>query len=244
MHQVIFKLGPITIYSYGLMVFIAVICSLNLLVSHARRLGYNKDIFFDLGVVILFYGIIGARILYVLLNLSFYLQNPKEIIMIQHGGLAIIGGITSGIVSALIFMKRKGLPVLSTFDLLVPYMALGQSIGRIGCLLNGCCYGMPSKFGFYFEVHDEVLFPTQALSSLLLLILYIILRIKQEKSKPGTKGMIFVNYILFYSAGRFFVEFLRADSLRLFFNLTIFQYFSIVLFLYGTILYYRIKWKK
>ncbi|MBL7130697.1 MAG: prolipoprotein diacylglyceryl transferase [Candidatus Omnitrophica bacterium] len=242
MHPVIFKFGPITIYSYGLMIFIAVIVCFNLLSKEAKRLGYDKDAIFDLGFVILFSGIIGARLLYVLLNLGFYLKNPKEIFMFAHGGLAIFGGIIVATIVAFVFMKFKRLPFFSTLDLIAPFVALGQSIGRIGCLLNGCCYGFPCKIGFYFPVHDAVLFPTQLLSSFLLLVLYIVLRVGQ--GRPHATGMIFTSYILYYSVMRFFIEFIRADSPRLFLNLTIFQYFSFVLFVFGLILSYGIKWKK
>ncbi|MFH1621926.1 MAG: prolipoprotein diacylglyceryl transferase family protein [Candidatus Omnitrophota bacterium] len=242
MHPIIFKFGFVTIYSYGLMIFIAVLVCLHLSLKAARTLGFDKDMIFDLCIVIIFSGLVGARILYVLLNLKFYLSNPKEIFMLHHGGLAIIGAIVAAIMGAAIFMKIKKMPFLITLDLIVPYIALGQSIGRIGCLLNGCCYGFVTSFGLYFPVHDAILFPAQALSSVLLLVLYILLRIKQERAH--SIGMIFASYILYYAAIRFLIEFVRADSPRLFLNLTLFQYFCIALFVFGIVLTYRIKWKK
>ncbi|MFC1708584.1 prolipoprotein diacylglyceryl transferase [Candidatus Omnitrophota bacterium] len=241
MHPIIFKLGPVTIYSYGLMIFIAIITCLHLLVKEARSLGYDKDLIFDLGITIIFSGIIGARLLYVLLNLDFYLRSPKEIFMLTHGGLAILGGIVIALIAAFIFTKLKKMPFFVTLDLIAPYVALGQSIGRIGCFLNGCCYGFPCEIGSYFPVHEAILFPVQLLSSFLLLILFILLRIKQYR--PHSKGMVFVSYILYYSFLRFLIEFIRADSVRLMFDLTVFQYFCIVLFFFGLILSYRIKWK-
>ena len=241
MHPVIFKFGLVTVYAYGLMVFIAVVTCLNLLVKEARRLGYDKDLIFDLGITIIFSGIIGARLLYVLLNLGFYLENPIEIFLLAHGGLAILGGIVFSLISAFIFMKLKKMPFLDTLDLIAPYVVLGQSIGRIGCLLNGCCYGFPSEIGFYFPVHEEILFPVQLLSSFLLLLLFVLLRIKQYR--PHSTGMVFVSYIIYYSLLRFFTEFIRADSSRLMFNLTVFQYFCIALLSFGLWLSYKIKWK-
>ncbi|MDD5006111.1 MAG: prolipoprotein diacylglyceryl transferase [Candidatus Omnitrophica bacterium] len=242
MHPILFEFGPITIYSYGFILFIAVIVSLSLFVKEAARLGYNKDTMFDLGVTILFSGIIGARILYILLNLDFYLKHPKEIFMLHHGGLAILGGIFLGLVAAFIFAKRRKIPLLKILDLVVPYVALGQSIGRIGCFFNGCCYGIASdKFGIYFPVHNAILIPSQLISSFLLLILYIILRFKQTKShKTGT---ILFSYLLYYSTGRFFIEFIRADSPKLFLGLTIFQYFCLALFITGLLLYI-FTWKR
>ncbi len=229
MYPVLFKIGSLTVYTYGLMIFIAVIVTLNLLVKESMRLGYDKDTVFDLGITIIFSGIIGARLLYVLLNLRFYSRNPKEIFMLHHGGLAILGGIVAALIASCVFMKLKKLPFFSTLDLIAPFIALGQSIGRIGCLFNGCCYGLPSKFGFYFSAHDAILLPTQLISSFLLLILFIVLRVKLDR--PHSTGIIFVSYILFYSVLRFL-------------NLTFFQYFCLGLFLYGLILYYRVKWKR
>src|SRR3990167_496397 len=98
MHPIIFEFGPIKIYSYGLALFIAVLVSLNLLVKEAQRSGFDKDTFFDLGIVILLSGILGARVLYVFLNLDFYIKNPIEIFMLHHGGLAIFGGIVLSVI--------------------------------------------------------------------------------------------------------------------------------------------------
>lgn len=241
MHPVIFEFGPITIYSYGLMLFIAALVSLNLLLKEGQRTGYDKNTIFDLGIVILLSGIAGARILYILLNLSFYANNPKEIFMLQRGGLAIFGGIILSTAAGFIFVKIKKLDFLKITDLIIPYVALGQSIGRIGCFFNGCCYGMPCNFGIYFPVHGAVLIPAQLIDSFFMLILYIVLRFKQLR--PHATGMILANYFMYYSVLRFFIEFIRGDSQRLFLGLTIFQYFCIFLFTLGTILFLNV-WKR
>jgi phosphatidylglycerol:prolipoprotein diacylglycerol transferase len=228
------------------MLFLAVVISLNAFLYQARKMGYDKDILTDLVLIILFSGIIGARLLYILLNLDFYINNPKEIFMLQHGGLAILGGIVAGILSMFLFCRRKKLPFAQVADLISPYVALAHSIGRIGCFLNGCCYGLPAtapmaglpcKFGIYFPVHRLTLIPTQLIDSFLLFILFIVLKVKQKR--PHKPGAVFVSYILYYSVLRFFVEFIRADSLKLFLGLTIFQYFCIVLFIISLLLWKR-----
>lgn len=241
MHPIIFEFGPITIYSYGLMLFIAVFVSLNLLLWESQKRGFDKNTIFDLVVVILLSGIVGARLLYILLNLGFYIKNPKEIFMINHGGLAIFGGMLLSALASFIFVKSKKLDFLSIADLVIPYVALGQSIGRIGCFFNGCCYGIPWKFGVYFPVHKTVLIPAQLIDSFFMLILYIVLRSKQIR--PHATGGILISYFLYYSVMRFFIEFIRGDSQRLFLGLTIFQYFCIFLFVFATILYFN-TWKR
>ncbi|MDD5617580.1 MAG: prolipoprotein diacylglyceryl transferase [Candidatus Omnitrophica bacterium] len=241
MCPVLFKLGVFTVYSYGFMLFVAVVVSLNLLLRYAKAKGYGANVITDLFMTILFSGIVGARILYVILNFDFYKNNPKEIFMLQHGGLAILGGIMAGILAAFLFCKRKKLSFWETIDLISPYVVLGHSIGRIGCFLNGCCYGLPSRYGIYFPVHAEKLIPTQLISSFLLFVLFIVLKIKQNK--PHEKGAIFVSYVLYYSVIRFFVEFLRGDSQRLWLGLTIFQYICIGLFILSSF-FYILLWKR
>ncbi|MDD5355466.1 MAG: prolipoprotein diacylglyceryl transferase, partial [Candidatus Omnitrophica bacterium] len=207
----------------------------------AKKKGYDANVITDLVMVVLFFGILGARALYIILNLDFYIGNPREIFMLQHGGLAILGGIVAGLLAAFLFCRYKKLAFLEIIDLLAPYVVLAHSIGRIGCFLNGCCYGLPSKFGIYFPVHSARLIPTQLISSFLLFMLFIALKVKQRM--PHQKGAIFVSYILYYSVIRFFMEFIRADSPRLFLGLTIFQYFCIVLFALSS-LSYILLWKR
>jgi phosphatidylglycerol:prolipoprotein diacylglycerol transferase len=241
MHPVLFKFGIVTVYSYGFMLFVAVLVSLNLLLKQAKKIGYDADLITDLVIIVLLSGIVGARLLYVFLNLDFYKDNPKEIIMLHHGGLAVLGGILMGTAAVFLFCKYKKLSFLEIADLISPYVVLAHSIGRIGCFLNGCCYGLPSKLGIYFPVHEARLIPVQLIDSLLLFVLFILLKIKQDRSHQ--KGAIFISYILYYSAMRFLVEFIRADSEKLFLGLTIFQYFCIVLFSISSF-FYILLWKR
>ncbi|MCX5714008.1 MAG: prolipoprotein diacylglyceryl transferase, partial [Candidatus Omnitrophica bacterium] len=120
-------------------------------------------------------GIAGARIFYVLENIRYYLADPVEIIMFQHGGLSWFGGLILGGFCGLLYLKKKNMPVYQLLDLVVPFLALAQAIGRIGCLLNGCCYGKPSEWGFYFPGSGQILIPTQAYSSLALIVIFFVL---------------------------------------------------------------------
>ena len=153
--------------------------------------------------------------------------------MLQHGGLSWFGGLLIGSIFAIRYLKKKQLGVSRSLDLVVPFLALGQAIGRIGCLLNGCCFGRASKFGLYFAVHEGVLIPTQLYSSLVLILIFIILRLLQDK--PHRQGQIFFTYLLLYSIARFFIEFWRADNPIVFSGLTLFQILSIAIFLFASI---------
>jgi len=225
------RIGPFTIYAYGLMLVLAFFVCAYLSSLQAKREHLDPEQIFNLLFLVFIFGIIGSRVFYVLINAVFYLHNPLEIIMLQHGGLAWFGGLIFGMGAAILFIKKHKMNLLKTSDLLVPFIALGQGIGRIGCLLNGCCYGRESEFGLYFKVFDQVLIPTQLYSSLLLLLIYIILRLRQDSRH--LPGEILCSYLFLYSLKRFFIEFLRNDSPRSFYGLTIFQVLSLVMFIFS-----------
>ncbi len=145
MHPILFKIGQVTIYSYGVMVAIAFLVSIYLASLSAAKRGINQEKIMDLGLTLLISGIIGARLLYVLTEIEYYRANPLEMVMIWKGGLVFYGGFIAAFVCGWVFLKRNKIPVLKTCDHIVPYLALGQAIGRIGCFLNGCCFGKPTN---------------------------------------------------------------------------------------------------
>lgn len=225
------RIGSFTIYSYGLMLVLAFFAVAVLSFRQAKKEKFEPDKIFNLCFVVFLSGIVGSRVLYVLDNLYFYLCHPLEIIMLQHGGLAWFGGLIFGAISAVVFVKKNKMDLLRSLDLLAPFVALGQAIGRIGCLLNGCCYGGESRFGIYFKVFDKILIPTQLYSSLLLIFIFFILRFKQNRNH--LPGEIIASYFFLYAIKRFFMEFLRQDSPRIFYGLTFFQILCLVLFLFS-----------
>jgi len=197
-----------------------------LLILQAKRKNFNPDVIFNFAFLVFISGIIGARIFYIIENLGYFANNPLEIIMLQHGGLSWFGGLISGVFAGLLYLKNRRLAIYKVLDLIVPYVALAQAIGRVGCLLNGCCFGKISNFGIYFPVHQSVRIPTQIYSSLALILIFIFLRLLQER--PHRDGEIFFTYLLLYSLKRFFIEFWRADNDIIFLGLTLFQLISLV----------------
>ena len=236
MHPLLLKCGFISIYSYGAMIVMAFFVATYLAQRAAKRSGVSADIITNSALLVLFSGIVGARILYVLLDLEFYAQNPIEIFMLPHGGLAFYGGAIAAIAAELIYLKLKKLSVYEIGDLIIPYVALGQAIGRLGCFLNGCCYGKPtdSFFGVTFPGEAHAVYPTQIFSSVLLIFLYGFLRLLQKLNvRPG---IVLISYGLLYSAGRFLMEFLRGDNMAIVLGLTFSQFVGVVVFLFCAIL--------
>lgn len=230
------SIGPLTIYSYGLMMAISVITCFLFLKKDARAVGISSDVISDFVFWTLIFGLLGGRIFYVVLNLDFFLGNPWEIIMIQHGGLAWQGGFLFGLLAAIFFVKKQSLSFFQIADLSAPYLALGEAIGRIGCFLNGCCYGQEFSKGIYFPVYHAYLYPTQLYSFGGLLICFFIL--KKFQSVKKVEGQTFALYLILGSIVRFIVQFYRADYQPIIFGLGIFQVICLLMFVAGMFLYW------
>ncbi len=224
-------IGPFTVYSYGLMLAVAVLVCARLMIRDARRYRIAPEKIYDLVFAAVIGGIIGGRIFYILLNISFFVSHPFEIVMLHHGGLAWQGGLMGGVISTLWFIRRYRLPLAQTLDLVAPYIALGQAIGRIGCFLNGCCYGREVSWGLYFPVHRAHLHPTQLYAAGGLLVIFFVLKKFRQVSK--VPGQVLVLYLVLASSQRFVVEFFRADHDVAFAGLSIFQIVSILILLAG-----------
>lgn len=243
MHPVICTIGPFTIYSYGLMLVAALIVASGLALSQAKKEGINPDVILNLLFGCMVSGIIGARIFFIIENFSFYRDDPLEMVMLQHGGLSWFGGFFLALLFAVVFLRKKKLGIYRVFDLIAPFLALAQAIGRIGCFLNGCCYGKTAQwFGIYSEEQGGLIIPTQLYSSLLLVFIFITLRILQ--ARPHKAGSIFLSYLLLYSLKRFFIEFLRADNPAVFFSLSLFQIISAAIFFFSAIKLFLISRQK
>jgi len=224
-------LTTVTIYSYGLMMAVAVIVSTLLLIRDARRKNLHADVIFDLVFWVVVVGVAGARLFYVFLNYPFFVANPNEIIMIQNGGLAWQGGLVAGAAACIFFVRSRKLFLPEVLDLLAPYLALGQSIGRIGCFLNGCCFGKELAGGIYFPVHGAELHPTQLYLSGGLFIVFLILRQYQKFSQ--IPGLVFALYLILASILRFGVEFFRADHEMIVFGLSVYQFVCFAIFVFA-----------
>ena len=189
MYNDILKIGFLTIHGYGLMIGIGVLCALLVATKRAKNYKLDANIVYGLGIVALICGFVGAKLLYCIVELKSFLNDPLQIL--SGNGFVVYGGIIGGIAAAMVYCKIKRARFLQYFDLSMPSVALAQGFGRIGCFLAGCCYGREtdSVIGIAFHnssyAPNEVkLIPTQLFSSagsfLIATILLICMQKKQE----------------------------------------------------------------
>jgi phosphatidylglycerol:prolipoprotein diacylglycerol transferase len=215
MHSMLLKIGPITIYSYGFMLMLAFLAGTLVATSMARRRGIAPETILDLVAYLLIAALIGARALYVFLNWDHFHDHLGEIGKIWTGGLTYHGGLLGAMLAGAWFCRRRRLPFLVLADLLMPSLALGYAIGRIGCFLNGCCYGAPTDLPWACQFHEPPVtgpltppsHPTQLYSSLINLGIFGLLwLLARRATRPG---QLFFSYLALYSIYRFGIEFLR-----------------------------------
>ncbi len=238
MHRIIGQIGPFTLYSYGLMVAIGFLLSTVLILRDSGKFNLSRDDVFDCLIAVLAGGIAGGRLLFVFINYRYYLENPLRIFAIYEGGLAIQGALAGAVLSGAIVALVKGMPFWRTSDLIAPYAALGQAVGRIGCFLNGCCYGTVTEngIGVTFPGESFMRVPIQVYSSLFLVLVFITLISLREK-RPFD-GALFSIYLVLYSFFRFFADYFRGDDLTAFGGgLTLSQVISAFTFASGVIIF-------
>ncbi len=163
MRPILFQIGPIPIYSYGLMMAIAFLVADFLVAREFKRLRLNVNYANEMVVLAVVSGIIGAKILYLLENFSDFIESPLEMIF-SAGGLTWYGGFILAFIVLFAYVKRKKLPILKVMDAVSPAVALGYGIGRIGCHLSGDGdYGIPTSLPWGTIYANGTLKPTYAL---------------------------------------------------------------------------------
>lgn len=236
----LFSIGPFTFYFFGLMIAIGAISGITLFIREAKRKGLDHKLLTDGAVYSLIGGVVGARIIYVLIyNPSFYLSNPLQIFFIHQGGLSIHGGLLGGLAVGYWFLRHHKIPFWGTMDIIAPALILAQGISRIGCDVYGGPISRDLPWGI--EVNGEYLHPSQAYEFLLDYILfgYLWLRLK----RVSYSGQIFIHYLIGFMLIRGIVEFSRINPM-VYGPLSVSHIMSIIGILFGTILIKHLKKNK
>jgi len=235
LHPIFVRIGSFVIYTYGVLVCLGFVAGISLFLYQAKIENLKKDEIFSFLFWIIIFSIIGARIFYILNHLNWYFKNPQDIFKIWQAGLVFYGGLIFAFIAGVVFIRLRLLPFWKIANISAPCIALGISIGRIGCFFNGCCYGKPWDKGFIFSSNspagrafpNQPLVPTQLISSVDMLVIFLILII--FKRFQWFRNKSFLLFLIFYSTHRFMVEFLRADSPEIFLNLTFSQLISVII---------------
>lgn len=241
-------IGGLTVHGYGLMIGIGFIAAYLMTEFRARKYRMNTDIVFTLFISSVVFGLLGAKVLYYLTILDRVIKDPG-VILDEMQGFVVYGGIIGGVLAGYVVCRIKKEKFWQYFDLIAPAIALAQGFGRIGCLLAGCCYGKetdsPLSITFHtsdFAPNDVALIPTQIYSSILdflnCIVLCLIARYaKKERTVSGC-------YLIFYSTGRFILEFFRGDLERGSVGvLSTSQFISIFIFVIGAAILFTGKKK-
>lgn len=225
-----FTICGINVYWYAILIVASLILALFLCKKQDGKYGIKYNDIVDLSIILIPLSFIGARLYYVIFNLNNY-NSIKSILNIKDGGLAIYGGIIIGVVVIYFFCKKRKINMLDLLDYIVPFLALGQSIGRWGNFINMEAYGtatnLPWKMGIQTKNGIEYVHPTFLYESISTFIIFIILNRISKNRKYS--GQITYYYIIMYSFVRAIIENLRIDSL-MFYNIRISQILSICLF--------------
>ncbi len=237
---------------YGVLLALSFLAGIYLSIKRGRTRGMTDETTSDLCFGVLLSSVIGVRLYFVLTHLSDF--HPwYKIFYVWEGGLTLYGGIIAAIITVFYLSRRRGLQFLSVADVMAPQVLLGIGLTRLGCLLNGCCFGFPTTqpWGIHFPescaagfaAAGQALHPTQVYSSMLGFLGWGLLLLLDKK--PFTTGMTFARFLIFYGVSRFVVDNFRwyEEGSPHLGNLTASQLISIVLISLGSIIIVGIRRK-
>lgn len=240
MHPDLFRIGPLTLHAYGLMLTLSFILGLLLALRRAPRRHVAREHVLDLFQIIILAAIVGARILFVVFHLDLYEDRWWRVFALWEGGLTLYGGLLLAIAAAWLYLRLRRVPFLVMADVMAPSLGLGIMVTRVGCFLNGCCYGLPTDcpLGVRFPPGSEAaetartllvreqgvspldiplapaIHPAQLYASLGgALILAILLLLDRRPRRPG---FLFAAFLVLYGIHRFVVDQFRyyEDAMR------------------------------
>lgn len=215
MHPILFHIGNYPVRSFGVMIMLAFLAGLWLVRSRARRFGFDPNAVTDVSYTALIAGVFGARIVFILQELPYYLAHKDKLFTLQFEGLTSFGGFLFGAAAVLVWAWRKKQSVGSLLDLYAPGFLIGHIIGRVGCFLNGCCYGTVCDSHLPWATHfpdaaGGVHHPAQIYDSLMNLVaLGLLLAYERRRFHPGQGAAAFM---VLHGLTRFIYEFWRMGT--------------------------------
>jgi len=240
MHPILFRVGSWPVYSYGVLLAIAYLAGLQLAVVRARRAGLDGAKVMDLGIYLIIAALIGAKLMLVAVDFDYFRHQPAEILSLVRAGGVFYGGLIGAFFVGMWLVRRYGLPVWTTADLIAPGIALGHIVGRFGCLLAGCCYGRPTNVAWAITFTDPVaatnvgtplqipLHPTQLYDAGAEAIILAVLLLSERRGRPYPGRTLWL-YMLLYAISRFIIEIYRGDERGVVMGMSTSQFVSVIL---------------
>jgi phosphatidylglycerol---prolipoprotein diacylglyceryl transferase len=240
MHPRLFELGPITVYTYGVLLAAAYLLGLKLAMVRAKARGLDQTRVLDLGIYIIISALVGAKLLLFFIDFRTFIDNPRELLTLARSGGVFYGGLILAVIVAVWYIRRVGLPLWTTCDVFAPGIALGHVVGRFGCFFAGCCYGKPTNVPWAITFTDPYaasnvgtplnvpLHPTQLYEAGAEALILALLLATESRGKQFP-GRTFWLYMLLYAASRYVIEFFRDDPRGSILMFSTSQFISIIL---------------
>ena len=262
MHPIFIQIGDFAIRWFGVMMATGFLVAFFNMNYQAKREGINQQIISDMLIWILVGGLVGARVAYVIANWSTeFSAHPLSMFALQRGGLIYYGGLIGGIISSFIYVKMKKQPALPIADVAATSLPIGQAFGRVGCFLNGCCYGKVTEapIGVEYPINSSPwieqvnnkliqsssqctlsVHPVQLYEACFSIVIFLSLVFVLRKQKFA--GITASCYLLFYGVLRFVMEFFRGDERQKFAKITTAQGISLLIVAGGVVLFIYSLW--
>jgi phosphatidylglycerol:prolipoprotein diacylglycerol transferase len=235
------EVGPLTIYTYGVLLAAAYLVGLKLALVRARARGLDPARTLDLGIAIIVSALVGAKLMLLIVDFQYFRERPAELLSLVRSGGVFYGGLIGAVGVALWYMRRHGLPIWTTCDVFAPGIALGHAVGRLGCLMAGCCYGKPTTLPWGITFTDPfaaanvgtplgiALHPTQLYEAGAELAILAVLLLSERRGR-AFPGRTFWIYIFLYGVSRFIIEMFRGDERGMVFGvLSTSQFISVLI---------------
>lgn len=223
MYPKLFELGAINVYTYGVLLAAAYLTGLQVALVRARRHGLDPNRVMDLGIYVIISALIGAKLMLLIVEFEHFSLSLADLWVLLRSGGVFYGGLFLAVPVALWYMRRHRMPTWPTCDIFAPGIALGQAIGRIGCLMAGCCFGRPTSMPWGITFTNPLaasnvgtplgvtLHPTQLYESGVDLFIFAFLLLTERRGRPF-HGRTFWGYALLYGIARFIIEMYRGDE--------------------------------
>jgi phosphatidylglycerol---prolipoprotein diacylglyceryl transferase len=218
------NVGPLALPTYGILLVLGMLAGLWVVTRQARKAGLAPEVITDMAVYAIIAGLIGAKVLLLIVEWPYYSRNPRDLVSLFQSGGVFYGGLLGAIPVAFWYARRHHLDGWKTADVLAPGVVVGQAVGRLGCFMAGCCYGKPADVPWAVTFRDlyanrnvgtpldTPLHPTQIYESLACFLILAVLLWMAPRKK--FHGQVVLAYVFLYSVARFIVEMFRGDAVR------------------------------